>query len=241
MDFKFISEIRLKKTIPEHSYLRNIPAVKYFQNGNIFKFNKDLTIFVGENGTGKSTLIEAIAVASKFNPEGGTLSSRFSTHDTHSDLHEYFTITRQETALRGYFFRAESFYNHLSYNADIFADLILIGEFEDLHRKSHGESFLGQIKYFGSKGLYIFDEPESALSPSNILVFMCELDRLLKNNSQVIIATHSPIIMAFPGAEVYQLDENGIESVDYKETSHFRITKDFLECPERMLKHLLGK
>jgi len=241
MDFKFISEIRMKKSVPEYSYLNDIPAVKYFQNGNVFKFNKDLTIFVGENGAGKSTLIEAIAVASKFNPEGGTLSSRFSTHDTHSDLHEYFTITRQNTPFRGYFFRAESFYNHLSYNADIFADEILIGEFEDLHEKSHGESFLGQIGYFGGYGLYIFDEPECALSPANLLVFMCELDRLLKNNSQVIIATHSPIIMAFPGADVYQLNENGIELVDYKETSHFQITKNFLDCPERMLRHLLSK
>lgn len=238
LDRKYISEIRIDKKIPEDSFLNDIPAVRYLQGGNILKFDSNITFLVGDNGTGKSTIIEAVAVASRFNPEGGTLNSMFSTYNTHSDLNKYITVARQNHPKKGYFLRAETLYNLATYRLDVFEKEIEKGEMQDYHRISHGEAFLSSVQELYGNGLYIFDEPEAALSPSKQLTFMCEINRLLNRNSQFIISTHSPILMAFPGAAIYQLTDKGIEKISYTETEHYRITKLFLDCPERMFKHL---
>lgn len=243
---KFIKSIKLVGTIEKSSYLNSLPTVKYLLD-NQLEFNNAVTFFVGENGTGKSTLIEAIAVAYGFNPEGGSRNFTFSTNNSHSDLWKHIDIAKTAFAKDGFFLRAESLYN-LATNIDDMDsapsfDPLVIESYGgvSLHKQSHGESFLNlvQNRFFGN-GLYILDEPEAALSPMKLLTLLVEIDRLVKNGSQLIIATHSPILMAFPNALIYELSHTyGIRSIDYKETEHYTITKSFLENPERMLGYLL--
>ncbi len=225
----YVSEIRIDKPIETDSYISKIPAIKYLLNNNSIQFNKNITIFVGENGTGKSTLMEAIAAASRINPEGGSSQHSFSTMDTHSDLYQAITIVKEDFPNDKFFLRAESMYNMATY-------LGSNDYWGDLHEMSHGESFLNVIKHFRGKGLYLMDEPEAALSPSKILEAMCIINDLLKMESQFIISTHSPILMAFPNAQLLQLTASGIEEVNYKDTEHYLITTAFLENPDRMLK-----
>ena len=205
-----------------------------------------MTIFVGENGTGKSTLVEAIAVAFCFNPEGGSRIFDFSTEITHSELFEHLTLVKRAFPKDGFFLRAESYYNVASYinQMDKMAapapPIINAYGGISLHEQSHGESFLALVQNrFGGKGIYILDEPEAALSPQNIMVLIAEIDRLVKNDSQFIIATHSPMLMAFPGAKVYEFSKQGIEQKNYKETEHFQIMKNFLQNPEQLINIIL--
>ncbi|MBR2944601.1 MAG: AAA family ATPase [Clostridia bacterium] len=234
---EFISFISLKDTIPESSYLHDLAAVKHLMSNERLYFSNDITFFVGENGSGKSTLIEAIAVAYGYNAEGGSRNFNFSTRNSHSDLCEKITIARKNHPKDGFFLRAESFYNVASNIDEIQATHNYGGI--SLHNQSHGESFLTLVQErFWGNGLYILDEPEAALSPMKLLTLMAEIDRLVKDNSQFIIATHSPILMAFPNALIYEITEDGIKKTNYKDTEHYQITRRFLENPERMLKYL---
>ena len=205
-----------------------------------------VTFFVGENGTGKSTLLEAIAVASGFNAEGGTKNFKFSTNNSHSELFKYLTLAKSKYPKDGFFLRAESFYNAASYIDTVDMEpsfqrpVIMSYGGISLHKQSHGESFLSLVQNrFGGNGLYILDEPEAALSPTKLLTLIAEIDALVKENSQFIIATHSPILLAFPDAQIYEFSEKGVESVSYKQTDHYLLTRRFLENPEKMLKYLL--
>lgn len=219
-------------------YLNALPAVKHLQKQKSITLNSRVTFFVGENGTGKSTLLEAIAVAYGFNPEGGTRNFNFATNDSHSELYNSITLSKTSFARDGFFLRAESFYNVASYIDDISAAHNYGGD--SLHNRSHGESFLALIENrFSGNGLYILDEPEAALSPMRLLTLMVLIDNLVKNNSQFIIATHSPILMAFPDSEVLEFSSRGIEPVNYKDTEHYEVTRRFLENPEKMLRYLL--
>ncbi len=243
MSAEYISEIIFDNKLNMDSYLWSLPVVKYLSENNI-RFSSPVTLFVGENGTGKSTLLEGIAVAAGFNPEGGTKNFSFSTQDSHSEIYGHLTVVKKSYAKHGFFLRAESLYNtatHIDRLDSIPASAPKIIDSYggvSLHNMSHGESFMSIIQSRKGDGLYILDEPESALSPMSILKLIVEIDRLVKSDSQFIIATHSPILMAFPNAEILQLSENGIESVDYRDTEHYRTTKGFLDSPERYL-HLL--
>ena len=234
----YVRGLRLKDALPRQGYLAQLPVVRHLQQTGELAFSAPVTFLVGENGAGKSTLLEAIAVNMGFNPEGGTINFNFATADTHSELHQYLTvikgpITRQD----GFFLRAESFYNVATNIDEIGAEHNYGGE--SLHCRSHGESFLALVEHrFSGHGLYLLDEPEAALSPTGIFRLMCSMDALVRQGAQFIISTHSPMLMAFPQAQVLWLDERGITPMDYRQTDHYRLTRRFLETPERMLQEL---
>ena len=244
----YISSLYLSEPLEEGSYLARVPAVQALTGGEALAFHSPVTVFVGENGSGKSTLIEAIAVAFGFNPEGGSKNASFTTARSHSDLWKKLTLSKKASPRDGFFLRAESFYNFATYMDELdrqpAAAPPLLRNYGgvSLHQQSHGESFLQLIQNrFNGGGLYVLDEPEAALSPMRQLTLLVEIDRLVKANSQFIIATHSPILMAYPGAEILELSKDGIRSVDYKSTEHFRCMKDFLSAPERMIHYLLDE
>ena len=224
------------------AYLGQIPAVAALQT---LRFDSPVTFLVGENGAGKSTLLEAVAVAYGFNPEGGTRNFHFASNNTHSGLYRYITLVKEPLRARdGYFLRAESFYNAASYIDELDREKPLLGSYggKSLHAQSHGESFLALVmNRFGGHGFYILDEPEAALSPTRQLSLLCRIHDLAEEGSQFLIATHSPILMAYPGAALYLLDENGIAKTAYKETEHYQITRRFLENPQCMLQTLFAK
>ncbi len=248
MNDQYIRKIYLDKDVDEgRSYVFRLPVVRNLAKKGEIEFNKKVTFFIGENGSGKSTLLEAIAVAYGFNPEGGSKNFNFSTYTSHSPLHGKLHLTRGvRRPSDGYFLRAESFYNVASYIEDLDRELAGAPMIKDsyggksLHEQSHGESFLSLVlNRFGGKGLYILDEPEAALSPSKQLTLLAQIDYLAGENSQFIIATHSPMLIAYPHADTYVLTDDDIELTPYQQTEHFILTKQFLNNPERMLKHLL--
>lgn len=237
----YLSAIKLTSTIPAESYLNDIPAIAWLSENGELPINADVTFFVGENGSGKSTLLEAAAVACGFNAEGGSRNAAFSTAETHSELWEHILAVKSAYPRDGYFLRAESFYNVATYLENLPQGGITYGD-KMLHEMSHGESFLSLVvNRFRGRGLYILDEPEAALSPQRQLTLLSCMHDLVNDGSQFIIATHSPILMAYPGAEILRFDEEGITPVSYKETEHYRVTKGFLDSPERMMNILFGK
>ncbi|MBQ9562867.1 MAG: AAA family ATPase [Lachnospiraceae bacterium] len=237
MDMNYLREIRVT-ALPEDAYWAELPAVRQIARDGGLKFRKPVTFFVGENGTGKSTLLEAIAVHMGFNAEGGSREFFFSTRDSHSDLHEYLRSVRFLPPKDGFFLRAESFYNTATYLEQNSSMQRYGGQ--SLHSQSHGESFLSLVmNRFAGRGLYLLDEPEAALSPQRLLTLLICIDRLVKKDSQFLIATHSPILSAYPGAEILEFSEEGFRPVEYKDTANYQITREFLNHPEKMLAMLL--
>ena len=180
-----------------------------------------------------------------FNPEGGTRNFNFATAETHSPLNEFITVVKGVRPRDGFFLRAESFYNVASYidrldsEPSFGAPVIESYGGVSLHEQSHGESFLALFKNrFGGNGLYLLDEPEAALSPSRQMTLMVLMNELLQKHSQFVIATHSPILMAFPHAQVIELTEDSIRTVPYQQTEHFQLTRRFLNNPEKMMEML---
>jgi predicted ATPase len=232
----FIRMVRLRRDqVPDFArYPFSIPAVA---NLDELELDPRITILVGENGSGKSTLIEAIALAARFGPEGGTKNIRFSTQASESDLHEHLVLVRSARREKaGFFLRAESLFNVATQADNLGLDRY---GWESLHEKSHGESFLYLLQNrFRPNGLYVLDEPEAALSPQRQFAALAILHRLIAQGSQFVLATHSPILMAYPGALIYKLDEHGISRTTLEETEHFNVTRDFLINPQRFLKHL---
>lgn len=245
MDKLYIDKV-LINSFDDTSYIANLPVVKNLMKKRELKLGNPVTMFVGENGTGKSTLLEAIAICAGFNAEGGSRNFNFSTKSTESNLYRHLTLAKQCYEKDGYFLRAESFYN-VSTNIEEMdaipaASKKIVQSYggKSLHNQSHGESFLSLVQNrFRGQGLYILDEPEAALSPLRQMTLLIEIKRLVQQDSQFIIATHSPIILAFPNATIYELTENDIKLTPYQETEHYRITKQFLDNPNHMIKYLL--
>ncbi len=224
-------------------YPFSLPA---FRNLETLDFHPQVTFIVGENGMGKSTFLEAIAVAWGFNAEGGTMNFTFSTRESHSDLYQFLRLVKGiKKPSDGFFLRAESFYN-LATNIEELdeggggARVIDSYGGRSLHEQSHGEAFFTTfMNRLSGDGLYILDEPEAALSPLRQLAMISRIHELVCRSSQFIIATHSPIIMAYPDATILRLTENGLETACYEETEHYQIMKDFINNRERMLRILM--
>lgn len=229
------ASIRPDVEVDYDSFPFNIPAVS--EIGNI-DFHPSVTFFVGENGAGKSTVLEGIAVALGFGTEGGTKNVRFRSAGSTSSLHESLRLSRGVPAPRDeYFLRAESFFNVASY-MDETGYLDGYGG-KSLHTQSHGESFMAVlINKFRGNGLYLLDEPEAALSPSRQLAALSVIHQLVEDHSQFIIATHSPILLSYPNARIIQFDGSGISEVAYEDTEHFVVTRDFLNHYPRRLDQL---
>jgi predicted ATPase len=224
------------------AYPFSIPAVRALERG--LALDPKVTFFVGENGSGKSTVLEAIAVAAGFNAEGGTKNFNYSTRPSHSPLHEHLVVAWSRRPRDGFFFRGESFFTvatELEALEKVQGGLLASYGGRSLHERSHGEAFLALINNrFGGDGLYLMDEPESALSPARLLSLIAAIHGLVRRGSQVLIATHSPVLLAYPGAKIYQFDARGARETTWAETEHVQVTRDFLNAPERYLKHLLA-
>jgi predicted ATPase len=235
-------ELRKDKIQSFDGYPFCLPAIR---NLNQLTFHPKVTFIVGENGTGKSTILEAIAVAYGFNPEGGTRNFNFSSMNTHSELYNYIKLAKGvKKPENGFFLRAESLYNVAS-NIDELdkgdGGPKIIGSYggRSLHEQSHGEAFLAIfMNKFGGKGIYILDEPEAALSPSRQMSIITRMHELVGQESQFIIATHSPIIMAYPDSVIYEIKED-LRIVKYESTEHYQVMRTFLNNTQRMLDLLM--
>lgn len=245
---QFVSRVSLlrNKVASFDHYPFNLPAVRSLDHINL---HPQVTFFVGENGSGKSTLLEAMAVSLGFNAEGGSKNFNFGTRRSHSDLHEYLRIAKGVKRPRdGFFLRAESFFNVATEIENLDAEPSPSPRVIDgyggrsLHEQSHGESFLTLMtQRFRGQGLYILDEPEAALSPQRQLAVLSRLHDLVGEGSQFIVATHSPILMAYPNAAIYHCGPDGVLPIAYEDTEHFLVTRDFLMDRERMLRVLLAR
>jgi len=242
MDFKeqfFIKGIRIDwDRIDQSSYLRDIDAVSGLDE---LMFHKPVTFFVGENGSGKSTLLEAIAASYGFNPEGGTRNYRFSTYDSHSELFQAIRLIRGiRKPSWGYFLRAESFYNVATAEDEYSRGPG--GRPQHFHQKSHGESFLALAQSsFRSNGIYLLDEPEAALSPQRQLTLLLEIVNCAREGSQFIIASHSPILLAIPHAEILSFDNGLIHPCSYEETESYQVTEMFINNRDQFLRRLFDQ
>lgn len=237
-DKQFIQEIKLERgKVPSFKeYPFNIQVVKNFKE---IELTKPVTFFVGENGIGKSTFIEAIAVYLGLNAEGGTQNFNFSTTATHSNLSEYLDIPRYGKPKTKFFLRAESFYNVISEIQNLSEEPGLGGSLYEsyggnLHECSHGESFIKLVQNrFSEKGLYILDEPEAALSPQRQMSLLCLINDLVKQGSQFIIATHSPILISYRDGQILDLD-NDFKEVKYENTDIYQSYKMYMDAPYRI-------
>jgi predicted ATPase len=237
-DPPFLKTVSLRRELIDsfEEFPYSIPAIKHLTT---IELHPNVTFFVGDNGTGKSTLLEAIAVAEGFNPEGGSRNAMFHTKDTHHQQLHYKLQLGKHKIPRGdsFFLRAESFYNLATYIEEIGA-----GGYGDtpLHEQSHGEAFLTlMLQRLSGNGLYLMDEPEAALSPQRQLTFLAALHELVQAGGQFLIATHSPILMAYPQARILHFTEQGIAPIAYEDTEHYKVTRAFLLRKDLMLKELL--
>ncbi len=236
----FVLGVELKRElVPSFGeYPFDLPVIRDLDE---IRFDSQVTFLIGENGSGKSTLIEAIAVACGFNAEGGSKSFNFETLSSTSPLHEYLHVTRgYKRPADGYFLRAESFFN-VATEIDQ-RDLAAWYGGKSLHAMSHGESFFTLLneRLLGG-GLYLFDEPEAALSPTRQMAMLTRIHELVLDASQLIIATHSPILMAYPGATIFEIADGELRRVEYEQTEHYQVTKRFFAQREKMLRILLAR
>ena len=223
----------------------SIPAIGGL---DVLEFDRPVTFFVGENGAGKSTLLEAIAIGMGLNPEGGSRNFRFATRDSHSGLSNCLRLSRSVRRIRDSFFlRAESYFNVATEIEVLDREpggerIIDAYGGKSLHEQSHGESFFALfLNRLRGNGLYFFDEPEAALSPTRQLSFLSRLHDMVRGGSQFLIATHSPILMAYPDAAIFAFENGPPRRIDYRDTEHYGVTRTFLNDTERMLDILLDR
>lgn len=238
MNQQFIQGLTIDwNKLGDDSYVREIEAINKLEE---VIFEKPVTFFVGENGSGKSTLLEALAVAYGFNPEGGTKNYSFSTYDSHSQLYKAVRISKGfRKAKWGYFLRAESFYN-VATKEEEYADKEHPSE--KYHERSHGESFLALAQsQLRPNGLYLFDEPEAALSPQRQLTLLMEIYSCAKKGAQFIIVTHSSILLGMPDAQILSFDEGTVHKCEYEETESYQITEMFINNRKVLLERLLSE
>lgn len=241
-------KVTFADTVDFNQYPFSLNIVKNLQE---IEFPTQVTFLVGENGAGKSTILEAIASKAGFGAEGGSKNIAFKTSEEKTyvgaqNLAEQLTLSWRSKPKNGYFFRAESFFNVANY-IDYIAQQGGEAAYapyggKSLHEQSHGESFLSFFKNrLGNGGFFIFDEPEAALSPQRQLSLMVIIHEMCKNtNAQFIIATHSPILLAYPNSTIYSCDSDTLTRIEYKDTEHYQITKQFLDNPSRYLHYLFN-
>lgn len=264
-EIPFVRALRLRRErVPSFSrYPFSLPAVRGLKELRLLE--EGVTFFAGENGTGKSTVLEALAVRLGFNPEGGSDDLRFSTvSDAHSGLSDFVELVAgRGSAEDGFFVRTEGLFNlateidrqdeemeEIARNVKALTGVVMTGYRpmnvrygggRSLHAQSHGEAMLALLNNrLHGGGIYLMDEPETALSPLRQLALLSVMHRLVRGGSQLVIATHSPILLAYPGARIYRFGDEGIEEVEYEETEAYRVTRDFLEHRERSLRFLFS-
>lgn len=238
----FLSQISLFP-VQEDSYLKEIPSIRA---GFQMNLKHNVTFFVGENGSGKSTLLEGLASECGFSLRGGSRNHNLGTEshgNEESALAPYLRLTWTPRRInKGFFMRAESFFNfasHIDELARTCPEILDAYGGRSLHQQSHGESFLALFNNHFQAGIYILDEPEAALSPARVLAFMAVINQLEQSGrAQFLIATHSPMLMCYPGATIYEFKNDGVEETTYQETEHFNLTKSFLNNPEVYLRQL---
>jgi predicted ATPase len=227
-------ELREERTVPG-TYPFDLPVLSH---GLDLRLDRPVTFFVGENGSGKSTILEALAWGAGFASQGGDRSNSYAEGDDGHQLGRALKLAWRQKAVGGFFMRAETFFNFAAYLEGVGSTFRAYGG-QPLNRQSHGEAFLSVFRNRFEDGLYLLDEPEAALSPQRQLAFLGILhDLAAAGLAQFIIATHSPILLAFPGAVILSFDGDRIRTVEYRDTEHYKITKDFLDAPERYFKYL---
>lgn len=214
----------------EDRFPYSIPAIRGAESIDL---SAPVTFFVGENGSGKSTMLEAIAIAAGVNPEGGTRNLQFSNRSTESSLHQHLELrwrTRQQWA---FFLRAETFFDMVTAYEETGDD--------GLHERSHGQQFIHAANnQLQPGGFHLMDEPEAALSVTGQLALLRRVHDLESARTQFLIATHSPILLAYPEATIYEFTESGIDKIDYDEAPPVRLTRSFLDAPDRFFRHLFS-
>ena len=234
MKKQFINGIRLDRTnIDPQTFPYHLNCLQHFHE---LTLDHAVTFFCGENGSGKSTFLEAVAIACGINPEGGSNNMQFSTYDDYSDLHRHLRLQKWVVPQTKFFLRAESFYNvatEISNN-----QLLSLQYGGDLHQCSHGESFLRLVENrFWDQGLYILDEPEAALSAQGQITLLCHIHRLAQNGSQFLIATHSPILLGYQYGVIHDMDRS-MAVVAYEDTAAYQTYRAFLNHPRGIQQHL---
>jgi predicted ATPase len=243
MDDALVRAIELAPPEPDEQragYPWDLPVVRALAGG--LALHPKVTYLVGENGSGKSTLLEGMAVAAGMNPEGGSSNYAFATRESHSPLHEAIRLIRGARRPRtDFFLRAESLFTAATYVEELDSRALASYGGTSLHEQSHGEAFLAvMLNRFGSDGLYLLDEPEAALSTQNCLTFLRRVHELVEQGSQFVIATHSPIVLAYPEATILACTDDGLDAIAYQDADLVRLTRSFLESPQTFLRALLG-
>ncbi|MFI9810242.1 AAA family ATPase [Streptomyces sp. NPDC052301] len=245
-DRGFVRYIALDSRVATDRYPFSLPVVTRLAGMDRLDLDPAVTFLVGDNGSGKSTLIEALATAAGFNAEGGSRSFRFASRADESDLGDHLTVCWNRRPRNGFFLRAESFYNvatEIERLDEGSGELLHAYGGRSLHERSHGQSFLDLVQHrFGPNGLYVLDEPEAALSVQGCLAMMVHIRELLEQGCQFVVATHSPILLAMPGARILQIESDGtIEQVHYEQAEPVALTRAFVNHPGRFLDRMFAE
>lgn len=232
----FLRSLEILNKTNTANYPFTIPAIKELTS---LEFNTNITFFVGENGSGKSTILEAIAYQCGFNTAGGGKNNLYEVDASHSGLGDYIRLSWMPKITNGFFMRAETFY-HFASHLDTMPESLRYYGGQSLHEQSHGEAFLSLFNHrFGKKAIYLLDEPEAALSPARQLALM-RIIKDLENEAQFIIATHSPILLGYPHAQILNFDVQPVEAIRYEDTLHYIVTRRFLENRAKVLDELFN-